>query len=545
VQIGASTKTYKVITALGSEGSVTGNDLQGMNATIGNTSADYALGADIDATPTSSWNSGAGFSPLGGALFFSGTLHGLNHSITGLTINRRTDERVGLFGALRGDVRDLKIVGGSIEGLTYVGALAGSSNRTLFRVNASATVKNYAVSGTLSALGGLVGRIEFGMITACYATGAVSAVNNGDNAGGFAGLSTGLVSQSYATGNVTGGRSIGGFVGILQGGEISDAYATGNVFGTNYVGGVLGSNRGTLSRTYSTSVVASLGSFSGGVVGENGNTITGSYWNPTASGRALGVGTGSATGTTALTTAQTQQATSFVSLDFTSATGAWRLYEGHTTPLIRALLNPLTIIATPLSVPYDGTATPIGLFNASYDPAYAAGSPLIIGGAIPYGSAPFQPGTFAPDIWSTQVGFDITLANAPLNVSFPLRPLDIDDSFATGTTYHALTDGVLVVRGLLGLTGNALVTGVLGANAQRDAMTIAPRLAFLNRALDIDNNGSVDAATDGILVARYLLGFRGSALTGNALGVCPAARVCRASDVAIEAYLLSLTQLLS
>ena len=69
----------------------------------------------------------------------------------------------------------------------------------------------------------------------------------------------------------------------------------------------------------------------------------------------------------------------------------------------------------------------------------------------------------------------------------------------------------------------------------------ASRIIFNCRAFDIDNNGRVDPATDGVLVMRYLLGFRGSALTANALGTCPANRICRLSSAAIEGYLQSLT----
>ena len=50
--------------------------------------------------------------------------------------------------------------------------------------------------------------------------------------------------------------------------------------------------------------------------------------------------------------------------------------------------------------------------------------------------------------------------------------------------------------------------------------------------LDIDGNGLVEATTDGLLLLRYLLGLRGSALTMGALGVC-ASR----DAAAIESYL--------
>jgi hypothetical protein len=61
-------------------------------------------------------------------------------------------------------------------------------------------------------------------------------------------------------------------------------------------------------------------------------------------------------------------------------------------------------------------------------------------------------------------------------------------------------------------------------------------------ALDVDNNGSADAATDAVMILRYLLGFRGSALTNNAMGACPANNsYCRLTATEIEAYLTTLT----
>lgn len=50
--------------------------------------------------------------------------------------------------------------------------------------------------------------------------------------------------------------------------------------------------------------------------------------------------------------------------------------------------------------------------------------------------------------------------------------------------------------------------------------------------LDIDGDGRVEATTDGLLLLRYLLGLRGSALAAGALGLC-ASR----DAAAIESYL--------
>ena len=84
------TVNYTVFTSLGVQESTTGTDLQGMQ---GNLSGKYALGADIDASVTSTWG-GTGFTPVG---LFSGTFDGLGHTINGLYINRSASN-TGLFG---------------------------------------------------------------------------------------------------------------------------------------------------------------------------------------------------------------------------------------------------------------------------------------------------------------------------------------------------------------------------------------------------------------------------------------------------------------
>ena len=113
--------------------------------------------------------------------------------------------------------------------------------------------------------------------------------------------------------------------------------------------------------------------------------------------------------------------------------------------------------------------------------------------------------------------------------------LDIDGNGAT----DALTDGLLAMRSMFGFSGSALVSGAIGTGATRN--TAAEIALFLGRgtgnlALDIDGNGTIDALTDGLLIMRYLFGFRGTALTNGAV----ASNATRASDAAIEAYLASL-----
>ncbi len=87
--------------------------------------------------------------------------------------------------------------------------------------------------------------------------------------------------------------------------------------------------------------------------------------------------------------------------------------------------------------------------------------------------------------------------------------LDIDDDGKT----DALTDGLLILRYMFGLSGETLTVGVVGNDAERpDSDQIVTYLVTNNDQLDIDGNGSVDALTDGLLIIRELFGLSDSTL---------------------------------
>ncbi len=96
------------------------------------------------------------------------------------------------------------------------------------------------------------------------------------------------------------------------------------------------------------------------------------------------------------------------------------------------------------------------------------------------------------------------------------RILDIDAS----TAYLPESDGMLVLRYLFGLRGTALTTGVLGTGAVRTGdPQMSTYLQDILPLLDVDGNGQVDALTDGLMIMRKLLGQTGTAITQGALGV--------------------------
>jgi filamentous hemagglutinin family protein len=186
---------YTVVTSLGAAGSVTGTDLQGMQ---NNLAGNYVLGADIDASPTATWNlNGAiynGFAPIGGT--FTGVFDGLGHTVTGLNINR-TGTYVGMFGTNMGTIRNVGLQNSVVTGSNNVGALAGYSGGIV--TNSRSSNGTISSTGTTGGVGGLVGG-NGGTISNSYADGVVSnaTMNSIAGLGGLVGdYSSGTVSNSY------------------------------------------------------------------------------------------------------------------------------------------------------------------------------------------------------------------------------------------------------------------------------------------------------------------------------------------------------------
>ena len=142
----------------------------------------------------------------------------------------------------------------------------------------------------------------------------------------------------------------------------------------------------------------------------------------------------------------------------------------------------------------------------------------------------------------TQIRYGYNLAGNIVSrvvgrVTDPVYTLDVDGS-VSGSKYNALTDGLLYIRFLIGLSGPSLTNNALGSTATRlDGTAIKNYLDAFGLAGDIDGNGRVDAATDGLLVLRYLFGLRGAALIA---GVAIDPLGTRKSAPEIEAYLQTL-----
>ena len=239
---------------------------------------------------------------------YTATFDGRGNTISNLYINRSTTF-VGLFAFLGtgSNLRNLGIEGGSVTGTGATGGLVGGNFGII-----SACYATGNVSGTIN-VGGLVGSSSNGTISDCYATGVTTGTER--NVGGLVGRNTATISACYATGDATGTANyVGGLVGWNNTGgtisacyatgnatapssrvgglvgrniaTISACYATGNARGTNQVGGLVGSNIGAISACYATGDATGDSGDVGGLVGRNdGGTVTSSYFDSDASNR--------------------------------------------------------------------------------------------------------------------------------------------------------------------------------------------------------------------------------------------------------------------
>lgn len=133
---------------------------------------------------------------------------------------------------------------------------------------------------------------------------------------------------------------------------------------------------------------------------------------------------------------------------------------------------------------------------------------------------------------STHSGYGFS--SVPIITSVNLNSLDIDGN----GNPDALSDGLLILRSLFGLTDAALIQNVVATDATfSSASEIQSRINDLGDFLDIDGNGVVDPLSDGLLILRYMFGIRGADLIN--LVIAPDATRTTADQV--EAYLAKMT----
>ena len=300
-------------------------DLQNINA---KRDGRYILAGNIDAGVTNTWNRTVygieGFLPIGEnyATQFTGRFDGAGHTLRGLYINRPHENTQGLFGYAReARIENLSLVDGDVEGDYSVGGIVGYAEDTVIR--------NVSYAGRVVGnqdVGGIVGYAWGGSIQNAWNTGAVG--GRDANAGGIVGRATeaAVIQNVCNTGTITGNEYVGGIVGDIVNSTLQNAWNTGAVTGNQK---------------------------SGGIVGEAyGATISHAVWKAGSAGQAVGAlssGVGATTDVKVAHEADMKLAATYT--DWKDANGnavvatdggkgtPWRIYNGHTMPLLTALMK--------------------------------------------------------------------------------------------------------------------------------------------------------------------------------------------------------------
>ena len=493
---------YTVITNLGVAGDATTAPstitLQGMAASSTTLADNYVLGADIVATATGGWNAGAGFLPVGDSVTkFTGAFDGLGHTISNLTINRPATDNLGLFGVTDTGavIRNVGLLGGNVSGTgsNNVGGLVGYNSGTV-----SFSYTSGSVSGAGNNVGGLAG-YNSGTVSNSYAAGSVSGTGS-NNVGGLAGYNLGTVGTSYATSNVSGtGTNVGGLVGNNDAlGTVSNSYATGTVGGSNNVGGMAGYNYGTVESSYATGSVSGSSNL-GGLAGTNdtGGIISNSYWNSSVNTTGIGtdnnssVTTASGLGTAAMQLQSnfTPQGTADGEWDFT---GIWVMYDGHTNPLLRSFLTPLTLTANNDSKTYNKSA-----YSGGNGVTYSLSPDSSLLGTVSYGGTSqgavnVNSYTITPGgLYSySQHGYLINYADGSLTVN--PAPVSVTGTMVSNKVYDGNTAATL---------GSGTLSGVYSG----DTVTLTQAGVFASKNVGTGNGVTATDSLGGIDAGNYTI----------------------------------------
>lgn len=181
---------------------------------------------------------------------FKAHFAGNGHAISDFkAANSGIGSATGFFAAIDGaEISDFGLVNANVNGATYTGALVGHA--------ASGSIERCFTSGSVTGssvcVGGLIGDNVAATVTDCYSMASVDNRND------------------YATGGLIGKNS----------GSVTNTYASGDVTGFDYAGGLIGANYGSVSNSVSLNgSVTSASDFSARFGGNNNprNNSTGNH----------------------------------------------------------------------------------------------------------------------------------------------------------------------------------------------------------------------------------------------------------------------------
>ncbi len=253
----------------------------------------YELTKDLDFTDNDSYRiadnkviwtadkdrTNSGWTPIDPRAPLTAIFEGNNHTIANLYINMNDSVTIGLFSVIRSEIRNVNLSNVDINGFTIVGGLVGLNGGLI--INSRMTG---SVSATLSNLGGLVG--VNGVNAEISNSSASGTVTGPATVGGLVGLNISIIRNSFASGIVTGTDSVGGLSGITgNDGLVINSHADSTVNGTEMddtgIGGLIGTSSGFIMGSHASGAVNvdAQGNDTGvgGLVGQNSSLIINSY----------------------------------------------------------------------------------------------------------------------------------------------------------------------------------------------------------------------------------------------------------------------------
>lgn len=243
----------------------------------------YLLGEDWDAGYTAS----AGFIPIGSTTAFNGVFDGGGHTISNLTINRPTEDAVGMFTATGSNavLRNLTLSNVTVSGKKAVGGLVAANAGAITNVKVSGSVSavnpdittgssnDTAYAGGIAAINQATGSISDSSSSATVK----ASVADVAAAGGIAGFHGGAIAGSCNTGAVTAANAAnvwaGGISGVNYDATVENSHNRGTITATSAASGAQVSAGGiTGYHTYLTDMDGEIaGSYNVGIVTATGD----------------------------------------------------------------------------------------------------------------------------------------------------------------------------------------------------------------------------------------------------------------------------------
>jgi hypothetical protein len=247
-------------------------------STMTQTNKSYRLRRDIDASPTSGWNAGAGWEPR--AYNFT-KLDGNGYTVTGLFINRPSTDYVGLFSLNSGStaiITDLRLTDVNITGADTTGGISGRAGGSILRSFVSGTITGTRIVGAIVGTTAVSGVI----VSSCASSATVN--SNGIHHGGIVGSITvaSALEKLHFSGTLNSTSAVNVYLGGIIGStsaNITQCLMTGAIVnsasGSN-TGGIAGVISGaggvTISRCIYAGSISTAGAYVGGMVSTIGTT---------------------------------------------------------------------------------------------------------------------------------------------------------------------------------------------------------------------------------------------------------------------------------